>query len=164
MGAVGQNKGLVRLVDVGSASLFAGAAGYSALLLASPAAGAAAAAIAFVGAHLALGRIDCHQRLPLPAFAVGDIEADEDELLLTELSELLLTDVVDTGGELLLDDPLRHPDPGSRVIRLFDPRRLPTAGDLQDRIERHLQHQSAALPDATSELHEALTALKNSLR
>jgi hypothetical protein len=164
MSGVGQTSGMVRMVDVGSASLFAGAAGYSALLLASPAAGVAAAAIAFVGAHQALGRIDRQPRFALPEFAVDTVEAEEDELLLTELTELLLTETVAIGDELLLDDPLDQPAPDSRVIRLFDPRTLPTAGNLHDRIERHLQRPSPAYPDATSELHEALSALKSSLR
>lgn len=164
MSGVGQTSGMVRMVDAGSASLFAGAAGYSALLLASPAAAAAAAAIAFVGAHQALGRIDRQPRFALPDFAVSTVEAEEDALLLTELTELLLTETVATGDELLLDDPLDQPAPDSRVIRLFDPRTLPTAGDLHDRIERHLQRPSLAYPDATLELHEALSALKNSLR
>ena len=162
MSRVGQSSGMDRVVDIGSASLFAGAAGYSALLLASPAAGAVAAAIAFAGAYGALGRIDRQPSFGLPEFAVSAVEAEE--LLLTELTELLLVETVQADDELLLEDRLAEPEPDSRVIRLFDPRTLPTAGELHDRVERHLSKGSAAYPDATSELHEALTALKNSLR
>ena len=164
MSGLEQSGGMRRLVDIGSASLFAGAAGYSALLLVSPVAGAAGAAIAFVGAYGALGRIDRQPRFGLPEFAVSAVEAEEDELLLTELTELLLVETVQADDELLLEDRLAEPEPDSRVIRLFDPRTLPTAGELHDRVERHLSKGSAAYPDATSELHEALTALKNSLR
>jgi len=164
MSRAGHSSGMDRVVDIGSASLFAGAAGYSALLLASPAAGAAAAAIAFAGAHRMLGRIDRQPRFALPEFAVTGVEAEEDELLLTELTELMLVETVQTHEELLLDDRLTEPEPDSRVIRLFDPRTLPTAGELHNRVERHLDKGSAAYPDATSELHEALAALKNSLR
>jgi hypothetical protein len=164
MSEIGQSSGMGRVVDIGSASLFAGAAGYSALLLSSPAAGAAAAAIAFVGAHRALGRIDSQPRFALREFALGGIEeAEEDELLLTELTELLLVETVKTDDELLLDDRLAEPEPDSRVVRLFDPRTMPTAGELHARVERHLS-KGAAYPDATAELHDALTALRNSLR
>ena len=166
MSGVGQTSGLSRAVDLGSAGLFAGAAGYSAFLLASPAAGFAAVAIAFVGAHWTLGRIDGSPGFSLPAFGIGEIEAVEEELLLTEHAELLLTDVytVEEEGELLLDDPLAAPSEDSRVIRLFDPRLLPTAGELREGIEKHLSQNGATYPDAAFELHEALAALKGSLR
>jgi hypothetical protein len=164
MSGVGQARGIGRLVDIGSASLFAGAAGYSTLLLSFPAAGTAAAAIAFFGAHRALGRIDRGLCFALPEFALGNVEeAEEDELLLTDLTELLLVETVTTHDELLLDDRLAEPAPDSRVIRLFDPRTMPTAGELHDRVERHL-NKGSAYPDATTELHDALKALRNSLR
>ena len=174
MSGVGQISGVSRAIDIGSAGLFAGAAGYSAvLLIASPVAGVAAATAAFVGAHRALGRIADSPRLPLPDFAVGQLTFAEPEelpeLLLTERTELLLTEVVGDVAEeddaLLLVDRLESPPDDSRVIRLFDPRLLPTAGELHERIERHLQGPSeVAYPDATAELHQALAELRKSLR
>ena len=105
MSGVGQAGGIGRLVDVGSASLFAGAAGYSAVLLASPAFGAAAAAVAFVGARRALGQIDRQPRFALPEFQVAEVEAEEDEFLLTELTELLLVDSVPVTASLPTSGP-----------------------------------------------------------
>ena len=174
MSGAGQISGVSRAIDIGSAGLFAGAAGYSAvLLIASPVAGAAVATAAFVGAHRALGRIGDSPSLPLPDFAVEELAFPEPgelpELLLTERTELLLTEVAealtDEEDALLLEDRLEAPPQDSRVIRLFDPRLLPTAGELHERIERHLQSPSeAAYPDATAELHQALAELRKSLR
>jgi hypothetical protein len=83
-----------------------------------------------------------------------------------ELDELVLEDelpalVVD---ELILEDILPSPEEDSRVIRLFDPR-TETAGEMQARIDRHLRNTPRPpLSDATQELHEALAALRSSLR
>ena len=174
MSGAGQSSGVSRAIDIGSAGLFAGAAGYSAVLLvASPVAGVAAATAAFVGARRALGRIDDSPRLALPEFAPLQLDFAEPEevpeLLLTERTELLLTELAgpltDEDDALLLEDRLEAPPFDSRVIRLFDPRFLPTAGELHERIERHLQTPSAVdYPDATAELHQALAALRKSLR
>jgi len=172
MSGAGHINGVSRAIDIGSAGLFAGAAGYSAVLLvASPVAGVAAATAAFVGAHRILGRIADSPRLALPNFAVGQLAfaepEDLPELLLTERTELLLTEVVgaDEDDALLLEDKLETPPDDSRVIRLFDPRLLPTAGELHERIERHLQSPGeVAYPDATAELHQALAELRKSLR
>ena len=163
MSGIGQGNGLGRIVDIGSAGLFAGSVGYSAFMLLSPVAGAVAAAIASVGAHRALGRVNRQPRYVLPEFAVSPVDDDRDELLLTELTELLLTETIRPDDELLLEDRLTMP-PDSRVVRLFDPRSLPTAGELRDQVERHLDGAPRHYPDATSELYEALTALKRSLR
>jgi len=174
MSGVAQASGIGRVIDFGSAGLFAGATGYSAaLLVASPVAGLAAATAAFVGVHRALGRIAEPSTLMLPEFAVEELAfaepEDWPELLLTERSELLLTEVVGTPADeddaLLLEDRLEAPSVDSRVIRLFDPRLMPTAGELHERIEQHLQNANAvAYPDATSELHQALADLRKSLR
>ena len=66
--------------------------------------------------------------------------------------------------ELVLDDILAEIDPAARVVRLFQ--KNDTAGELQARIERHLRDvpRSIIQPDATQELHEALAALRQSLR
>ena len=170
MTGVGQAGGLGRAVDMAAAAIFAGGCGYSVLALSSSQAGsAAAAAAAFVTALTILGRISDAPRFAMPDFAVGEIEAQEidplPELLLTELSELLLTETAVEPGELLLEDWLDRPGNDSRVIRLFDPRTLPTAGELHERIERHVEaRDAAAYPDATVELHKALSDLRGSLR
>ena len=69
-------------------------------------------------------------------------------------------------NELLLDDILESIGPDSRVVRLFDPKALPTAGELQARIDHHLRTALPAPtpPDATEELHEAIRELRRSLR
>ena len=169
MSGVRQKDRLARAVDLVSAGLFAGASGYSALLLASPAVSGATAILAFVGALNLLGRIDDQAPFALHAFAVGEVEVLEDELLLADLTELLLTDrwgAEDNTLELLLDDPLAVPSEDSRVIRLFDPRSMPTEGGLHERITGHLRElkDTSIFPDATTGLHHALSALRGSLR
>lgn len=169
-----QTSGLGRAIETASAGLFALAGGYSVLLATSSMAGAAAAAMAaFLGARLALGQIDDSPRFRLPEFSVGGIETDAPpepaELLLTDQTELLLTQAMlapaAADDELLLEDRLDNLDDRSRVIRLFDPRTLPTAGDLYERIERYTHDcESAAFPDATAELHRALADLRRTLR
>jgi hypothetical protein len=83
-----------------------------------------------------------------------------------ELDELLLEDELPAlvEDELILEDLLRGSEEDSRVIRLFDPRNE-TAGEMQERIDRHLRSTPRPpLSDATQELHEALAALRSSLR
>lgn len=88
-----------------------------------------------------------------------------------ETGELLLDEIVAQqpahGDELLLEDMLGGLQPESRVVRLFESGACPTAGELHHRIERHLGAGTRAIfspPDATRELHEALDALRRSLR
>jgi hypothetical protein len=84
----------------------------------------------------------------------------------SEPDELILEDELVSAAEdeLVLDDPLPSPQEDSRVIRLFDPR-TQTAGELQERIDHHLRTTTRPpLSDATQELHEALSALRQSLR
>jgi len=83
-----------------------------------------------------------------------------------ELDEMLLEDELPSTekDELLLENPLSSIQEDSRVIRLFDPR-LETAGEIQERIDHHLRTTPRPqLSDATQELHEALSALRQSLR
>jgi hypothetical protein len=100
----------------------------------------------------------------------------EEELLLTEQVELLLTEedrfrpmAASEADELVLDDILAELGPESRVVRLFDRAAMPTPGQLNDRIERHLRgapSQQAQRPqpaDASEALHEALAELRRSL-
>jgi hypothetical protein len=106
-----------------------------------------------------------------------------DELLLTNADrlqplelhgpgELLLTDSDrldpverDAPDELVLEDILAELGPESRVVRLFDPAAMPTPGQLNARIERHLSEEngSAAPPDASQALYDALAELRRSL-
>lgn len=67
--------------------------------------------------------------------------------------------------ELLLDDALEPPASDSRVVQLFQPGSLPTAGELQARIDRHLDGRgdAPAPADDSGELFEALASLKRSL-
>jgi hypothetical protein len=66
--------------------------------------------------------------------------------------------------ELILDDILVAIDPAARVVSLFQGN--DTAGELHARIERHLRDapRPSGPPDATQELHEAIAALRRSLR
>lgn len=68
--------------------------------------------------------------------------------------------------ELVLDDVLESVEADSRVVRLFEPDGTP--GELHTRIERHLRDAprpaSQVAADATQELHDALAALRRSLR
>lgn len=68
--------------------------------------------------------------------------------------------------ELLLNDVLGAPEPQSRVVRLFDARPARGGGELQADV---LPLCSAVRPiptppDATEALHDALAALRQSLR
>jgi hypothetical protein len=121
---------------------------------------------------------------------------DEVELLLTEPVELLLTDPVEliltdadrvptapthAPEELMLDDILAELGPDSRVVRLFDPAAMPTPGQLNARIERHLGEGTSPIAppdaspadaspadaspaDASQALYDALAELRRSLR
>jgi hypothetical protein len=82
-----------------------------------------------------------------------------------ELAELVLEVELPplAEDELILEDELPAVEE-SRVVRLFDPRSQ-TAGEMQSRIEHHLRTTPRPpLSDATQELHDALAALRQSLR
>jgi hypothetical protein len=112
--------------------------------------------------------------LPLANFDQSDLERElailAEEMQRgdghAELEELILEDEVpaDLDCELVLDDPLAAVEEDSRVVRLFDPANE-TAGQMQARIDRHLRSTARPpLSDATQELHDALSALRQSLR
>ena len=181
MTRVGTPAGLGRTIDCAAATFFAGAAGYSSYVLgASIPAVAAVAAVGLLSAKAGLGALKEEPRFVLPVFGPSAIESTEaaqlpelllterPELLLADLAELLLTEQVAADsdrGELLLEDRLSLPSDDSRVFRLFDPRTLPTAGEMHERIERHRREPATQdYPDATGELHQALSALRKSLR
>jgi hypothetical protein len=63
---------------------------------------------------------------------------------------------------LELDDVLAAIEPESRVVQLFEAN--DSAGEMQARIDRHLRSSPRQVPDATQELHDALAALRRSLR
>lgn len=155
------------LVDAGAAMLLAGAVGYAAMnLTANFGLDLAITTLTFLAGFYGLRRIAPHE----PAFALPVMacvpahEADADVLELTE-ADHWRPEAVDT-GELLLDTELAHFGPGSRVVRLFEPSSMPTAGELKARIDRHLVQspQQPAPPDASQELYDALAELRRSLR
>jgi hypothetical protein len=94
-------------------------------------------------------------------------EAPLDILLLDQPVIMAATDAV---AELLLDDPLPPPSPDSRVVQLFADGRMPTAGQLKRRIDRHLAGSerpaaaTAGAPDGADALSAALAELRRSLR
>ena len=112
-------------------------------------------------------------RFPLPRFEGCGIIAEpvssiapEPDVALTQGVEADHAGQQPAAGELLLDDVIERIGPESRVIRLFDPQRMPTAGELRERIDRHLLAGSvrSSPPDATQALHEAIEELRRSLR
>ena len=131
-------------------------------------------AAAFGGIWLALNRFAAQQR-PFPLI---EFEQTPLETQLSAVSELLeQADVVgiveqlgasasekrEVEDELVLDDVLEAIESESRVVRLFEPK--DTAGEMQARIDQHLRSTPRqALPDAAQELHDALAALRRSLR
>ncbi len=131
---------------------------------------------AFAAAYTAMRMIPAEARqFALPGFEPTAMP--EDVLLLDEhyelLGELLLDrPLVEAGceavAELLLDDALPAPATDSRVVQLFADGRMPTAGQLKHRIDRHLADgprasQEVAI-DAADALNEALAELRRSLR
>jgi hypothetical protein len=157
------------VVDTLAAAAFAAAMGYAVGCLLYDTVGHSqlevAAATALVASYLlcirALRKVAATApRLSLPEFAVAALESVAlDELVLTDADRLY-----PEGDEpLVLDDILAEIRPDSRVVRLFDPSAMPTPGQLKGRIDRHLDEGSAAPPDASEALFEALAELRRSL-
>ena len=157
-------------VDRAAATLFALACAYAAHLWFSATARppiaaaetAAAGVLAFALSYRALRSIGPQSaRLQVPIFDVRDVE--EPELLLTERFE---PSSEDRPEELLLEDILTELEPDSRVVRLFDPAAMPTAGELKSRIDRHLDEgvTAAQNEEAAQALHDALAELRRSIR
>lgn len=124
---------------------------------------ASAAVGAFAGALLFLDRFD-GRRHAVAAAAIQPQLAPG--ALLVRLQDVLAeASAADAINELFLDDPLPAAQPDSRVVQLFQPSAMPTAGELQARIERHLdiREPPQAPADHSSELFEALATLKRSL-
>lgn len=174
------------LVEVTGAAAAGLAAGFAALKLApsfgfAPVAGMTASGLAVFSLGL-LGMRMVKPDAREHAFAefsfepIGTVEmmdaAGEEPLLLDVIYEQSAVSRDIAGSdELLLDDPLVV-DPASRVVQLFAGQQLPTAGQLQDRIERHLaagarhsvRNGEEPVPDASAALYAALTDLRRSLR
>ena len=147
-------------IDAAAAALFAAAVAYAASSLSSieP---ILAAMIAFLPSFAILSQLDRgEQCFPLPAFEPADTDVEADELLLS--TEMIAPLANDDRDELILDDVLEQLRPDSRVVRLFDPRVMPTAGELHATIDRHLR-VSPSPPDASEALSEALAQLRRSL-
>jgi hypothetical protein len=166
------------------AAIFGGAVGFSiATVLAQPAldvAPLAGGAGAAGSAWLLLRRLGTPvRRLYVPEFELGSFERDFADLppikeepivaepaVVEELEELLLDDAAEPFDEeeLVLENPLPVAKDDSRVVQLFKREAPPTAGELQERIDYHLRTTPRPMPDATQELHDALAALRRSLR
>lgn len=128
----------------------------------------------FVAAFTAMRIVpaEAHQ-LTLPDFEPAAV-LDEALLLdepLAGMDELILDQPLveaetQAVAELLLDDALPPPAPDSRVVQLFADGRMPTAGQLKHRIDRHLADGGprAAPSDASDVLSDALAELRRSLR
>jgi hypothetical protein len=158
--------------EVLPAAIFGGAVGLSsAAALAAPFASmtpVSAGAAAFGCAWLILRRIGSPRRLYVHEFDLSAFEPQEADQE-PELDELVLDEPIVELDELILDELALERSPAaqeeSRVIRLFNPAEMQTAGEMQAQIERHLRTASRqVVPDATQELHEALAALRQSLR
>jgi hypothetical protein len=138
-------------------------------LLGAGVAGAAAGAIGFGLAFALLRRIPGKPGWSVADFTLSTMTAGQEpqsELLLTNADRLPSLDLGSAAqaiaDELLLDDPLAPVKAESRVVQLFGPQPLPTAGELQTSIDRHLECRQA--PDASAALSAALAELRRSLR
>lgn len=148
--------------DAAAAALFAGALAFAG----SAVVGANAAAVAcaaFAGAFALLRTVSPGEAThPLPAFDPVDAPAEVHELLLSE--EMIFEAAGERTDVLVLDDVLARIGPDSRVVRLFDPDRMPTPGELKATIDRHLRGTDQGVPDASQALSDALAQLRRSLR
>ena len=164
-----------RGAELVGAVAFAAAVAYAALRF-----GPLPAAVAGGASFLIIFRILAKSGAGAPTFVLEYFSPQElpapiepEELLLTEVHE----QAADPAGELLLDDVFAGPDAvlvledvlarlgeNSRVIRLFDPAAMPTPGEMQTRIDRHLEDAPERNAEASKALHDALADLRKSLR
>ncbi|MBB3763387.1 hypothetical protein [Sphingomicrobium lutaoense] len=157
------------MIDVAAALVMALAGGWSMLMLfpdlGLAATGGAAllvfamthAVMRLVGRPLVLGRVKPHPIAPLPF--------DEEAWAGDARDEAAPPPVIPAEDEpLVLDDILAEMAPSSRVVRLFAPEEVPTAGELKERIDRHLEGPEerierptpVELPDASERLAAAM--------
>jgi hypothetical protein len=173
-----------RVFDLAAAAVPGGAAAYSANRLAplfdwQPAIAISLAVLVSCAMGLVVMRVASRQGRPLVMpYAFATELAYSPELLLDSLwDEVAVSDGVllleqpveqqiEVLAELMLDDPLPPPEPDSRVVQLFSAR--PNAGELVNRIQRHLGRSappsSSGPADATDALRRALEELRLSLR
>ncbi len=174
----------VQGAEVGAAAALGGACAFAVarLLLANGVVSGVAPLSAFTClsvcllTHAVLDRMGQSARLGVGEFELEPLPVPElddtllGELLLTDADRLALSDPDEPGsadgGELLLDDILAELAPDARVVRLFDVNAMPTPGQLQASIDRHLSSTDTRSepPDASDALHQALAELRRSLR
>lgn len=129
-------------VDAGAAAIFAAAVGFAtwAVSVAELTSVAATAAIAFLLVGAALRWVPIEE----PSFVLPDFQLAPIEPVAEAHPEI--------ADELLLDDRLIAIEPDARVVRLFDPSRMPT-----------VDGSRSAAPDASQALSDALAQLRRSL-
>ena len=155
-------------VDFAAAAILALAAAFAASLFASPISAAASGAAAFFLSLKALRSLGADpDSFALAPFVPSALpEAEVGELLLTDADRLDAGAPPTADDELVLDDVLAEIEDNSRVVRLFDAAAMPTPGQLQARIDRHLNgtNPHTASTDASEALHQALAELRRSLK
>ena len=165
-------------VERGAAAIFGAAAGFAVFaglwgFVGQPERAICAAAAAIIANLLCTRALQAWAaagpQFAVPAFEQVPVEVAE-ELLLTAADivhpELVLTDAdrLPVEEPLELDDVLAELGPDSRVVRLFDPAKMPTPGQLNSRIEAYQGRSAPTYPDASQQLSEALAELRHSLR
>ena len=172
----GESIGWALAFEFAPAAIFGSATAFSAaVFLGLPQFGMtpiAAGAAAFGGIWLALSKFGSRGRaLPLPEFEQPPLQLSPVSELLEQADVVALVEQLgatpaakrEIEEELVLEDVLEAIESDSRVVRLFEP--SDTAGEMQARIDRHLHStRRQAQADAAQELHEALAALRRSLR
>ena len=143
-------------VDAGAALLLAAAVSYALWTIVAAQSVAAAGGVGAFAACLAgLRRIPsaapCDEDAPRCVTPVADLLAEADRSLAHAEDELVLEDILAALG------------PDSRVVRLFEPGNMPTPAQMKARIDRHLERDGTAAPDASQALHDALADLRRSL-
>jgi hypothetical protein len=159
-------------VVAAASALFAAAVAFACLSLARALANLAPVSLgALTAACALLAFVACRQMLAAidgapPTYSVNPFDVSEIEPMPAG-EELVLTDAdrVDP-APLELDDVLAELPADSRVVRLFDPRSMPTPGQLRARIDDHLRgaKEPVPAPDASQDLFDALAELRRSLR
>jgi hypothetical protein len=155
-------------VDLLASALFAAACAFAAYSWFDAAAGPVALAETIAAGLLAcflamriLGAVQPRApRLPVPIFDVREVEPYQH---VEQAAAETIEPCAAAEDALLLDDILAELGPDSRVVRLFDPSAMPTAGELQSRIDRHLEGSAGRTADAAQALHDALTELRRSI-
>jgi|SoimicmetaTmtHAB_FD_contig_61_1075381_length_1253_multi_2_in_0_out_0_2 hypothetical protein len=160
-------KRIEAIASVGAAAILAVAVAFAASqLTASVVTGVAGAAAAFFVTGRILRSVAPNPNdLPLAEFEPAGLIFEElDELVLTDADRIDHAPPAGDDDVLLLDDVLAGTGHGSRVVRLFDASKMPSPGQLKDRIDRHLSRSRDGGPDASGALHDALAELRRSLK